>query len=334
MMKGAARSREIALQGLSQEYRFELKKLVFLTPSITEVVAMDQNGIIRVQASRLGILSGIKRDLAASSEEFNKMTSALQEAYAGLEQRVTERTKELALANQKLDEANRHKSAFLANMSHEFRTPLNAIIGFSEVLLDPSLKVTEEERRQFLTDVLNSGKHLLKLINEILDLSKIEAGRMELEIERGSLRDILEAVQSTMRPMAARKRIDLRVESDGRSPSFPMDAARLKQVLLNLVSNAIKFTPEAGKVWVRADMQDGTVCVEVGDTGPGIPPEEHDRIFLEFHQAPVGTGNDKPEGTGLGLALAKRFVEMHGGRLWVESEAGKGSRFVFTLPIS
>jgi GAF domain-containing protein len=230
-----------------------------------------------------------------------------------------------------IEAANRHKSEFLANMSHELRTPLNAIIGFSEVLLAPSLKVSEEERSQFLTDVLSSGKHLLGLINEILDLAKIEAGKMELQIEPALLSDVLEAVQNTMRSLAVKKEIHLRVESSDLPEPFPMDGARIKQVLLNLVGNAVKFTPEGGRVWVRADSEDGVVRVEVGDTGPGIALEDHERIFLEFQQA--GSDAGKPQGTGLGLALAKKFVEMHGGKIWLESEVGKGSRFFFTIPV-
>ena len=229
-----------------------------------------------------------------------------------------------------IEAANRHKSEFLANMSHELRTPLNAIIGFSEVLLDPSLKVTEEDQSQFLTDVLSSGKHLLGLINEILDLAKIEAGKMELQIEPALLSDVLEAVQNTMRPLAVKKDINFHVESGALPEPFPMDGARVKQVLLNLVGNAVKFTPEGGRVWVRADSENGAVRVEVGDTGPGIAAEDHERIFFEFQQA--GSEEGKPQGTGLGLALAKKFVEMHGGRIWLESEVGKGSKFFFTIP--
>jgi signal transduction histidine kinase len=240
--------------------------------------------------------------------------------------------REIEDKSRQIEAANRHKSEFLANMSHELRTPLNAIIGFSEVLLDPSLSVTDDERSQFLTDVLGSGKHLLNLINEVLDLAKIEAGKMELQIEPSLLQDVVEAVSNTMRSLAVKKSIDLRVGSDERLAPFPMDGARVKQVLLNLVGNAIKFTPEGGKVWVRADGKDGTARVEVGDTGPGIPVEDQERIFLEFQQA--GSDAGKPQGTGLGLALAKKFVEMHGGRIWVESEVGKGSRFFFTLPIN
>jgi len=231
-----------------------------------------------------------------------------------------------------LEEANRHKSAFLANMSHELRTPMNAIIGFSEVLLDPSMQVTDGERAQFLTDILNSGKHLLNLINEVLDLSKIEAGRMELQMAPAALGEVFETVQSTLRPLAAKKAIEFEVErADGITP-FPMDAARIKQVLVNLVGNAIKFTPERGRVWVRATTENGTVQIEVGDTGPGIAPEDHERIFQEFQQAQTTRGAGKPEGTGLGLTLARRFVELHGGRLWVESQVGVGSHFYFTLP--
>jgi signal transduction histidine kinase len=239
---------------------------------------------------------------------------------------------EIEEKGRQIEAANRHKSEFLANMSHELRTPLNAIIGFSEVLLDPSLQVSEEERSQFLTDVLSSGKHLLGLINEVLDLAKIEAGKMELQIEPALLQDVVESVSNTMRSLAVKKSIDLRVESDERLGPFPMDGARVKQVLLNLVGNAIKFTPEGGRVWVRTGSNDQTVCVEVGDTGRGIRAEDQERIFLEFQQAASEAG--KPQGTGLGLALAKKFVEMHGGKIWLESEVGKGSRFFFTLPLN
>jgi signal transduction histidine kinase len=239
--------------------------------------------------------------------------------------------REIEDKGRQIEAANRHKSEFLANMSHELRTPLNAIIGFSEVLLDPSLEVSKEEQLQFLADVLSSGKHLLGLINEVLDLAKIEAGKMELQIEPALLQDVVEAVSNTMRSLAVKKSLDLRAECDEQLTPFPMDGARVKQVLLNLVGNAIKFTPEGGKVWVRAGAMNGNVRVEVGDTGPGIAAEDQERIFQEFQQA--GSDAGKPQGTGLGLALAKKFVEMHGGKIWVESEVGKGSTFTFTLPI-
>jgi GAF domain-containing protein len=239
--------------------------------------------------------------------------------------------REIEEKSQQLEIANRHKSAFLANMSHELRTPLNAIIGFSQVLLDPAMQVSDDERVQFLTDIFSSGKHLLNLINEILDLSKIEAGKMELQTELASLQGIFEAVYATMRPLAAEKAITLDVE-DSSGIELHLDTARVKQVLLNLIGNAVKFTPREGRIWVRTFCDDGFVRVEVGDTGPGIAAEDHERIFLEFQQA--SSDSEKPEGTGLGLALARKFVEMHGGKIWVESELGKGSRFFFTLPIA
>jgi signal transduction histidine kinase len=241
---------------------------------------------------------------------------------------------ELQEKNEQLEMVSRHKSQFVASVSHELRTPLNAIIGFSDVLLDPSLEVSEEKRSRFLTHILNSGRHLLGLINEILDLSKVEAGRLELEIETTAITDVLEAAASTLRPLAAKKAIDLQIESDGHIPWVPMDAARIRQVVLNLVGNAIKFSSEGGQVRLRARAVDEIVRVEVEDTGPGIPSEDRERIFLEFEQARIGEAKSKPEGTGLGLALAKKLVEMHGGKIWVESEVGKGSRFYFTLPIS
>jgi signal transduction histidine kinase len=271
--------------------------------------------------------------LRRSPGQFDDRVVNLLTALAGQSKVAIENARlfsEIEDKGRQIEAANRHKSEFLANMSHELRTPLNAIIGFSEVLLDPSLKVTEEERSQFLTDVLSSGKHLLGLINEILDLAKIEAGKMELQIEPALMSDILESVQNTMRSLAVKKYIDLQVESSELPEPFPMDGARIKQVLLNLVGNAVKFTPEGGRVWVRADSEDGVVRVEVGDTGPGIAPEDHERIFGEFQQA--GRDAGKPQGTGLGLALARKFVEMHGGKIWVESEVGKGSRFLFTIP--
>ncbi|OGQ80319.1 MAG: hypothetical protein A3F90_10790 [Deltaproteobacteria bacterium RIFCSPLOWO2_12_FULL_60_19] len=319
---------------------------IFLVRVIAGPVRQLATAAKRIAEGDLSSQVGIKSrdEIGDLAHSFNRMADSIRqregelrghaEELDRLNRRLVFQQQELREINAQLEAASRHKSAFLAGMSHELRTPLNAIIGFSEVLLDPSLKVTEEERLQFLTDTLNGGKHLLKLINEVLDLSKIEAGRMELNIEPASLRDILDAVQTTMRPLAAQKAIDIRVEGDSGVEPVPIDAARIKQVLLNLVGNAIKFTPEAGRVWVRADAESGSLRVEVGDTGPGISAVDQERIFLEFEQIKMDRGWDKPEGTGLGLALAKRFVEMHGGKIWVESELGKGSCFIFTLPTS
>jgi signal transduction histidine kinase len=237
---------------------------------------------------------------------------------------------EIQEKNQQLEAVSRHKSQFVASVSHELRTPLNAIIGFSDVLLDPSLQVSDEQQSRFLTHILNSGKHLLGLINEILDLSKVEAGHLKLELEKTAINDVLHAAVNTLKPLAAKKAIDVGIEGDGKTLQVSMDSARIRQVVLNLVANSIKFTPEGGRIWLRAEPLDGSVRVTVEDTGPGIPPDDYERIFLEFEQA--RTGKSKPEGTGLGLALAKKFVEMHGGKIWVESEVGKGSRFYFSLP--
>jgi signal transduction histidine kinase/ActR/RegA family two-component response regulator len=233
---------------------------------------------------------------------------------------------------QQLEVANRHKSLFLANMSHELRTPMSAIIGFSEVLLDSTVPLTESERTQSLQDILTSGRHLLSLINEVLDLSRIEAGQLALHIEPTPVRALCDTVLGTVRPLAVKKRLTLALECAESLALVPMDAARIKQTLLNLLGNAIKFTPEGGKVWVRIRPEGDGLRGEVEDTGPGIPAEEQERIFLEFQQVKLSHESGRPEGAGLGLALAKRFVELHGGRIWVESTPGVGSRFCFTLP--
>jgi len=304
-----------------------------------------QQGAARIGAGSLDerITLGTGDELQALAEQFNQTAGQLQESYAGLERKVRERTTDLTEAlralqekTQQLEIASRHKSIFLANMSHEFRTPMHAIIGCSEILLDPSLPVTEPERQQFLRDILANGRHLLDLINEVLDLTRMEAGRMDLRIEPTGVRDVLDAVHAAMRPLAAKKHIQLDVECADAIPLIPMDTVRVRQALVNLVGNALKFTPEGGRVWVRAALsnQHEGLRIDVEDTGPGIPAEEHERIFVEFQQAPVTRTAGRPEGAGLGLTLARRFAEMHGGRLWVESEVGRGSTFILTLPVN
>lgn len=302
---------------------------LILAAKIVQPIQALQAGAARIGGGALDQQIEVRTgdELETLADQFNQMAAQLRESYAGLERKVEERTHQL-------EEANRHKSQFLANMSHELRTPMNAIIGFSEVLLDPTLPVTDAERTQFLEDILASGRHLLGLINEVLDLSKIEAGRMELRIEPALLGEVLDAIQNTMHPLAAKKSIRLESACAESLGPIPMDAARIKQALLNLVGNAVKFTPDGGRVWVRAAAADGGVRVVVQDTGPGIPAEEQERIFQEFQQAHISQEAGRPEGTGLGLALARRFVEMHGGRIWVESEGGRGSTFIFTLPLA
>src|SRR5215468_2286232 len=231
-----------------------------------------------------------------------------------------------------LEAASRHKSEFLANMSHELRTPLNAIIGFSEVLSERMFGELNEKQEEYLKDILGSGRHLLSLINDILDLSKVEAGKMELELSAFNLPASLENALTLVRERAGRRGIGLHQAVDARLGAIWADERKLKQTLLNLLSNAIKFTPEGGRIEVRAVPMDGSVEVSVADTGVGIAPEDQERVFEEFRQ--VGTADKKVEGTGLGLALSRKFVELHGGRIWVESQPGKGSRFSFTLPAS
>jgi signal transduction histidine kinase len=251
--------------------------------------------------------------------------SALAIQNARLFGEVEEKTRELEVAN-------RHKSEFLANMSHELRTPLNAVIGFSEVLLERMFGEINAKQEEYLNDILGSGRHLLSLINDILDLSKIEAGRMELELAAFDLPQAIDNALTLVRERATGRAIALRVAVDERLGEFRGDERKIKQVLLNLLSNAIKFTPEGGRVEVRAEPVDGHVELSVSDTGVGIAPADQEAVFEELRQ--VGTDYAKKrEGTGLGLALARRFVELHGGRIWVKSQIGLGSTFAFTLPL-
>jgi signal transduction histidine kinase len=215
-------------------------------------------------------------------------------------------------------------------MSHELRTPLNAIIGFSEVLTERMFGELNEKQDEYLKDIHASGQHLLSLINDILDLSKIEAGRMELEVTDFDLPSAIDNALILVRERATRRGITLGHSVDERLGTIRGDERKVKQVLLNLLSNALKFTPEGGRIDVRAAPQDGVAEISVADTGVGIAPEDQEAVFEEFRQ--VGTADKKVEGTGLGLALSRKFIELHGGRIWVESEVGKGSTFRFTLP--
>jgi signal transduction histidine kinase len=240
--------------------------------------------------------------------------------------------REIEEKSREIEAANRHKSEFLANMSHELRTPLNAIIGFSEVLGERMFGELNEKQAEYTEDILSSGRHLLSLINEILDLSKVEAGRMELELATFDLPLAIDNARTFVRERAVKHGINLDVRVDERLGDFIGDERKIKQILLNLLSNAVKFTPEGGRVGINARQADGAVEISVSDTGIGIDPEDQAKIFEEFRQV-GGDYAHKKEGTGLGLTLAKKFVELHGGRIWVESEVGKGSIFTFTLPI-
>jgi signal transduction histidine kinase len=239
--------------------------------------------------------------------------------------------REIEDKSRQIEAANRHKSEFLANMSHELRTPLNAIIGFSEVLSEKMFGGLNEKQSEYVDDIYSSGRHLLSLINDILDLSKVEAGRMELDVATFDLPLAIENALTLVRERATRHGISLHHKIDERIGEVRADERKVKQILLNLLSNAVKFTPEGGRIDVEAAPADGTVQISVRDTGVGIALEDQETIFEEFRQV----GSDyahKREGTGLGLTLTKKFVEMHGGKIWVESRPAKGSTFTFTLP--
>ncbi|HEY8174503.1 MAG TPA: GAF domain-containing protein, partial [Gemmatimonadaceae bacterium] len=240
--------------------------------------------------------------------------------------------REIEVKSRELETASRHKSEFLANMSHELRTPLNAIIGFSEVLSERMFGEINDKQAEYLTDILESGRHLLSLINDILDLSKIEAGRMELEPSEFDLPSAIENTLILVRERAQRRSITLGRTVDERLGMIRADERKLKQVLLNLLSNALKFTPEGGRIDVVADLHDAVTEISVTDTGVGIAPEDQEAVFEEFRQ--VGTAARKVEGTGLGLAISRKFIELHGGRIWVKSQPGMGSTFAFTVPLT
>jgi signal transduction histidine kinase/uncharacterized protein YdeI (YjbR/CyaY-like superfamily) len=238
---------------------------------------------------------------------------------------------EIQQKSRELEVANKHKSAFLASMSHELRTPLNAIIGFSEVLIAKLFGELNEKQEDYLQDIHTSGKHLLNLINDVLDLSKVEAGRMDLEPSQFDLPSALSDAMTLIRERATKHGIQLGLDVEPELGPITADERKFKQILLNLLSNAVKFTPDGGRVDVKASRTQDAVEIAVRDTGIGIAPGDQEAVFEEFRQ--VGADYmSKQEGTGLGLALTRRFVELHGGRIWLTSEVGKGSTFYFTIP--
>jgi signal transduction histidine kinase len=233
--------------------------------------------------------------------------------------------------SRQLEVASQHKSQFLANMSHELRTPLNAILGYTELMADGAYGEPSEKMLGILKRLEANGRHLLGLINDVLDLSKIEAGQLVLELSDYSVQDIAQTVRSTLEPLAADKKLAFKVEMPSELPPGRGDGRRLTQVLINLVGNAIKFT-DTGEVAIKAETNNGSFHVSVRDTGPGISAADQARLFQEFQQADNAITRKKG-GTGLGLAISKRIVEMHGGKIWVESQPGQGSTFAFTLPV-
>jgi signal transduction histidine kinase len=261
-------------------------------------------------SGRLDVLN--RDELGSLAANVNRMNDELRRLYGELET------------------TSRHKSEFLANMSHELRTPLNAIIGFSQVLRERLFGDVNEKQEEYLDDILSSGNHLLSLINDVLDLSKVEAGQLELVIAPFSLREALERGATMVRDSAVKSGVELLLRIDPEVDLAQGDERRILQVTFNLLSNAVKFTPQGGHVDIESTQVGGEIRVSVRDTGPGIAPEDQERIFEEFQQTDVG--RKQQEGTGLGLALSRRLIDLHHGRLWVESTLGQGSTFSFTLP--
>jgi signal transduction histidine kinase len=282
--------------------------------------------------SLIGPIQRIDARLAAiASGDFSgRVDVPNRDELGALATNVNRMNDELRRLYRELEEASLHKSEFLANMSHELRTPLNAILGFSQVLRERLFGEINEKQEEYLDDILSSGNHLLSLINDVLDLSKVEAGQLELEVAPFSLRGAIERGVVMVRERATKDGVRVVLAADPEVDVVEGDERRIRQVIFNLLSNAVKFTPAGGAVDVRAAQVDGEVRVSVADTGLGIAPEDQKRIFEEFQQTEAGV--EQREGTGLGLALSKRLVELHGGRIWVDSELGKGSTFVFTLP--
>jgi signal transduction histidine kinase len=298
----------------------------WLAKQISLPIVRLKNGAEAIGAGQFSTRIDIRTndEVESLANEFNKMADQLQSYTTSLEQKVSEKTAQLELANH-------HKSEFLANMSHELRTPLNAVIGFSDVLKEQYFGELNAKQQEYVKDINESGQHLLSLINDILDLSKIEAGHMDLDLAEFNLPMALDNAMVLVRERALRQQLQLRADMAVDVTNVIADQRKVKQILINLLTNAVKFSHAGGWVEVKVARDTNGVMVTVKDSGPGIAPEDHAAIFEEFRQL-KSSGSAKFEGTGLGLALAKRFVELHGGRIWVESELGKGAAFTFTLP--
>jgi signal transduction histidine kinase len=299
---------------------------LLISRRVLRPVEVLRRGAAQIGAGALDhrIEVGTGDELEALAAQFNQMAAQLQESYAGLERKVEERTRELEIASQ-------HKSQFLANMSHELRTPLNGIQGYAELILDGIYGEVPDKIRDVLELMQKSGQRLLGLINAVLDLSKIEAGRFTLTLVDYSMQGVVQTVFTAVEPLATAKRLALKITVPPDLSVGKGDEQRITQVLLNLVGNAIKFT-EVGEVRVQVTSANGAFVVAVSDTGVGISAADQQKVFEEFQQAD-SSSTRKKGGTGLGLTIAKRIIEMHGGRIWVESSLGTGSTFWFTLPV-
>ena len=290
--------------------------------SVVAIPMLREGGIVGALVIRRRRPGGFSEETLELLQTFAGQ-SALAIVNAQLFREVEGKSSELAVAS-------RHKSEFLASMSHELRTPLNAVLGFSEVLLERMFGEINERQEEYLRDIWSSGKHLLELLNEILDLSKVEAGQMELDYSTFDVRDLLEHSSSMLRERAIAHRLTLAVDIAPEVDLIEADELRFRQVVLNLLSNAVKFTPDGGSVRVHAYREGGDIAVTVTDSGVGVPEVDQERIFESFQQG--GRGAAREEGTGLGLTLSRRIVELLGGRMWLRSEVGVGSTFGFAIP--
>jgi PAS domain S-box-containing protein len=276
-------------------------------------------------------LSPIKADTGIRVTAFMRDVTQRKQNEQRIQALREEYTRQLEMRNQQIERANRLKSEFVANMSHELRTPLHTVIGFSELLAEEVKGLLNPDQKRFIAHIHKDAQHLLDLINEVLDLSRIEAGKLVLNREYVDMAELLEETVSSLRPQSELKSLLIYMTTPGNVSAFA-DRVRMRQIIRNLLDNAIKFTPERGRIDVGLEVLKEALQISVADTGLGIPEEEQEAIFENFHQV-IGPDSALREGTGLGLPITRRLVEAHGGRIWLESEPGKGSRFTFTLPL-